>query len=1237
MKMGGVLITEPEAFDLNGPLPWGRLAIEASAGTGKTHTLCHLAVRYIAEADVAASAILLVTFTRAATAELRSRIREAIRDEIRRLEREVACATPDNEVSNDLEHRLKNLRNALTDFDSITISTIHSFATQAITAIGVTSKLDPPNGPTSEDTKLAESACTDAVVRAAASGVDRTLLPDSKALLKAVNVATNSPDTIIEPPELEGEPTAHTVLASLVRTVVTTLRMRRQASDSASFDDVLSGLREMVQSPDGASAVALLRDRYRVVMIDEFQDTDPVQWGIFGTIFGDREVEPQAGREPTALVLVGDPKQAIYSFRGADISTYSGAVSEPGTRSVALATNWRSDGQLVDALGTLFSGVSFGRGIDYLQVGACEKNTSRVALTDGEPVVPVRFRLALGESIPRNTQGISAPEARDAVWNDVVSCVMETLASTTIPDVNGTMVRVQPSDIAILVNSGKNALLIQELLASSGIPAVLSRASKVLDSEAADQWRWLLDALSNPTDVARARRFAIGWFMDTPIEEIDSPDDALMVSVFELFSSWVDELQRHGVTTFVQRVLDDSEIIPRVLLRPNGDRLATDLTHVGELMQAAGPHATVQGLLEVLRPDDRSADEQADDEQARRIETEDSSVQIMTVWVSKGLEFPIVMAPTLFMEWNDDPPVVVHDSTSGKRILDLSGAAAEESRKVASLERSIGERLRLSYVALTRASHQVTVWWATPNHSKKSALSRLLFARDDTGEVDQKALYEDKVEIPTGTSPKVATKKAKGRAKSGQTADGNESDDLDTPSDTDKEPWLKRTHQGLWALVERSGGLIEVAEIGMEPVPSGSGSRRLENLREWGPATDGSAASPALSAQELTHKPDRSSGRWSFSAITAHEDLRSTAEDPSSDDSGANDEKQVGIDRTSPGTGTGTVAGTGTGTPPEPPITSSDSPGTTSQKSSNESVSALPLGWLPAGASFGTLVHTIYEHLDFTEVDPSPTIRTVAENELAWRDLDLTPPLLDGTNKAYGLDLLADGVQRTLATPLGSLFDYAALNSITQSNRLNEMSFELLLDAERTSYESPHLDDRAIGQVLVRWLDPTTALGGWAAELASGAFGVTLGGHLTGSIDAIFRVRGPNHDRFVVTDYKTNRLSAANEPPRPEHYDFESMTRAMVEHHYPLQALLYSVALHRYLRGRLSDYDPSLHLGGVCYLFVRGMVGPDTPVIDGHSTGVWSWVPPAGLIVELSDLLAGTMDTAEQGSQGGGR
>ncbi len=137
-------------------------------------------------------------------------------------------------------------------------------------------------------------------------------------------------------------------------------------------------------------------------------------------------------------------------------------------------------------------------------------------------------------------------------------------------------------------------------------------------------------------------------------------------------------------------------------------------------------------------------------------------------------------------------------------------------------------------------------------------------------------------------------------------------------------------------------------------------------------------------------------------------------------------------------------------------------------------------------------------------------------------------------------------------------------------------------------------------------------------------FGAVLAGHLVGSIDVVARVeRAGEPPRFVVVDYKTNTLTPRGLEPTIDDYHPDRLVGAMDEHDYPLQALLYSVALHRYLRWRIPTYDPALHLGGIAYLFVRGMIGTDTPTVDGRPYGVFSWTPPSALVEDLSDLLDG--------------
>jgi exodeoxyribonuclease V beta subunit len=252
----------------------------------------------------------------------------------------------------------------------------------------------------------------------------------------------------------------------------------------------------------------------------------------------------------------------------------------------------------------------------------------------------------------------------------------------------------------------------------------------------------------------------------------------------------------------------------------------------------------------------------------------------------------------------------------------------------------------------------------------------------------------------------------------------------------------------------------------------------------------------------------------------------------------------------------------------------------------------------------------VLEELDTAADDVDADLRARCEEAVAGR-----------LGTAVEPEALATGLSPVLRTPLGPLAGHRTLLDVAPDDRLPELDFELPL----AGGDSPREVDVQVGALaglLRRHLDPGDALAGYADVLAE-LPGQRLRGYLTGSLDAVLRVEVDGAPRHLVVDYKTNRLGERDAPLTTWHYRPQALATAMVAAHYPLQALLYAVALHRFLRWRLPGYDPAEHLGGVLYLFVRGMAGPATPVTDGVPCGVFSWRPPAGLVTDLSDLLAG--------------
>ena len=680
----------------------------------------------------------------------------------------------------------------------------------------------------------------------------------------------------------------------------------------------------------------------------------------------------------------------------------------------------------------------------------------------------------------------------------------------------------------------------------------MASGDTVLSTPAADQWRILLHAIGEPTSSRWARAFALSWFGGETAATVAELDDDAIAIIQNRLASWAETLLTHGIGAFLAVVWTQSAIAPRVLERFDGDRSITDLEHVAELLRSASPHdrSSVAGLLASLDTETapKSA-EKEDDVAARRVESDDEAVQVMTIFKAKGLEFPIVLVPimwkTPYKAKKKAIDVTYTDPATGNRIYDLTGGmgwpddeTAQNRRELAEAE-ALGQQQRLLYVALTRAKHRTVVWWASVDNGGDSALAHLLFARDDEGAIDRDAFVAHDVSVPSNDQIGAL----------------------------------------LEALVARSEGLIEVSTHGMAAPAA-----------PWNSSEEERSDDP-LAVATLDRVLDRSRHRWSFTALTRRfEEASIDPLDPSLGDRGAYD---------------------------EPP----DADGEDEAAASVPVVStSSALTALPAGTEFGTLVHSVLERVDFTADDLQDAVG------LALAEVDHTGagiPMTDGNgDRVDGSPLLTTGLAQAISTPLGSLLGDVSLRQFGPDRRLNELAFELPL---RTRGHAATV--AGIGRLITDHLGPDDVLARWASALRDGAFDVDLAGHLTGSIDLVLRL---DDGRFVVADYKSNRLVPAGTVPPPDAYGRDALAGAMAEHHYPLQALLYEVALHRYLRWRLGPaYSPGDHLGGSAYLFVRGMAGPDTPSVDGHRDGVFDWAVPADLIVELSDLLDGTSTKAK--------
>ncbi|HEY0773756.1 MAG TPA: UvrD-helicase domain-containing protein, partial [Nocardioidaceae bacterium] len=424
-----------EVFDICAPLPTGTTLLEASAGTGKTWTIGALVTRYVAEGVATLDQMLVVTFGRAASQELRERVRAQL------VEAEHALAHPDEPAPSDLvvllldaspeerSRRRQRIREALASFDAATIATTHQFCHLVLRSLGVAGDTDA-NATLVEDLDdLLREVVDDLYLREFAGSDDVPPFSHRDAL-KLARSAVNDPQARLEPSDAEPEtlPGRRLAFAAEVRAE---LDRRKRKLGVLSYDDLLSQLADALLS-DEAPARQRMRQRWKVVLVDEFQDTDPVQWQVLDRAFSGH----------ATMVLIGDPKQAIYAFRGGDVTTYLQAAATATTRKT-LGTNWRSDADLVDSLPVLMRGAALGD--DQIVVRDVNASHQGSRLTDAG--APFRLRVVNREVLGRRpTSKLAVTDIRPHVYADVARDIKRLLTS----DARFEGRELQPRDVAVI-------------------------------------------------------------------------------------------------------------------------------------------------------------------------------------------------------------------------------------------------------------------------------------------------------------------------------------------------------------------------------------------------------------------------------------------------------------------------------------------------------------------------------------------------------------------------------------------------------------------------------------------------------------------------------------------------------------------------------------------------------------------------------------------------------------------
>ncbi|MFJ9387411.1 UvrD-helicase domain-containing protein [Nocardioides sp. NPDC101246] len=1082
-------------FDLTGPLPTGTTLIEASAGTGKTFTIGALVTRYVVEGEATLDEILAITFGRAASQELRDRVRSHLVEAERAFAAAVAGQRPtplDDHLEllldvSDEEIRLRHerVRDALASFDGATIATTHQFCQLVLRSLGVAGDTDAGAELVESLDELVVEVVDDLYLKWFGEARERPPFDRDDALGLA-RTAVEDPQSVLAPAPAEDPVAGARVrFAEAVRDEVD---RRKQMRGVLSYDDLLSRLAVALEDPT-APARARMRQRWKIVLVDEFQDTDPVQWQVLSRAF-----EGHA-----TLVLIGDPKQAIYAFRGGDVFTYLTAARTAETQAT-LDTNWRSDEPLVERLQVVLRGAALGS--PEIVVHDVKAHHAGSRLVGAPHPSPFRIR-RVGRSGFKLTRGkmITAGDARTHIARDLAGDIAALLGSgATWCDRP-----VQAGDVAVIVAIRSHGLLVQRVLQEHGIPAVMAGGGDVFLTPAGEDWLALLQALDSPHRTPLVRAAGLSVFFGYTATELDAGGEALTSRIADTLRGWALLLRGRGVAALIEAA-EERGLTARVLRRTDGDRLLTDVRHLGQLLHDISVRDSLglPALLAWFRDERRRS---AAAERPRRLDSDAAAVQIVTVHGSKGLQYPIVYLPFAYDFFVRDPEVARFHDASGQRTIDVTRTGAQWAQHQARHQaEELGEELRDLYVALTRAQSQVVAWWAPTANTATGGLHRLLFGRGP-----------GQAAVP---------------------------DNVAVPSDEDAASLLSN--------VARHGG--PVAE---EAVPVTA----TQPVREAPPGR--------LAARRFTREVDAEWRRTSYSGLIRVDEGVAATSEPEVE-----------------------------GKDDEPIAEDADLVETPAQE---EHLS--PMAELPKGAGFGSLVHAVLEHTDPQAPDLGEELLTRTREQLRWWPVPASA------------EDLATAILPLNLTSLGPLADGLTLAEIPLRDRLRELDFEIPL-AGGDSPGAPDVRLRDLAPLLRAHLAADDPMVTYADRLEAPPLGEqSLRGYLTGSVDVVLRLPS---GRFVVVDYKTNFLGV-----EAMDYTQPKLAEAMLHSHYPLQALLYSAVVHRFLRWRLPGYDPETHLGGVLYLYVRGMLGPHTPVVDGIPTGVFTWQPPASLAVALSDLLDG--------------
>ncbi|MCL9782225.1 exodeoxyribonuclease V subunit beta [Vibrio sp. S4M6] len=868
-------------------------------------------------------------------------------------------------------------------------------------------------------------------------------------------------------------------LAKAIRHCRQRLQRIKQQNQQFSFDDLLTQLSAAIEQEGDTKVLSdKIRQQYPVAMIDEFQDTDPLQYHIFSQIYLSDPV--------SALLMIGDPKQAIYGFRGADIFTYIEAKHQAPAH-YTLATNWRSSSAMVESVNHFFSQASapfyYNDDIPFHPVNASPGSEHLCwYLCDGESQPKPQSALNFWFDRDNDSligKGDYLSNMARVTGEQIFAILSKSQAGQAYLETKSGRRGIEASDIAILVRDKHQANLVKQALSEHGIPSVyLSNSESVFTSSVASDLLLMLNAVLVPENDRGLRACLACSLLSIELAELDrlNNDENVWEAAVHEFKEYHALWQQRGLLPMLRSLMSKRQIAEQLLAQEGGDRALTDLMHLGELLQQASLEVDSHyGLIHWLSQKIEDANEDTKSEEYhQRLESEHGLVQIVTIHKSKGLEYNLVFMP-FACDFKSAKVAKYHDAKSNRTMLDLGGDA--DALAMAEQER-LAEDLRLIYVAITRAVYACYVGIAPIKYGN---------SKKDHSDVHQSAM---------GYLLQNA-----------------------------KEGGHTLLSESLEAL-SRSADSISVISF-----PDLVG---LKLPQQW-------QVDEALMAHEMERDIDRHWRLTSYSSLVRHSS-HGKSEPISLDESG--------IDIDSDGEKEAELAST----------------------EFEHTIFTFPKGARP-----GTFLHTVFEQIDFNQPAGEQNNQQIIESLLDSEGYD-----------CLWLPVITELVDNTLQAPL--MEAGASLQHILPQQRLVEMEFLLPIELLTASH---------INRISHQY-DSVSATAG---ELGFQA----VKGMLKGFIDLVFEHEG----QYYVLDWKSNYLG-----DDIQNYHKQALKQAMADHRYDLQYQIYSLALHRYLQNRLPNYQYEQHFGGVYYIFLRGV----TPSSDN---GIFYHKPSYSLIQEMDALFSG--------------